>query len=94
MRGTINKFNPNGHGRDKCSFCGNEYDAKNMGEWIGAEIVICCHHCAVSILPKLLADSVMQSHGKKIYATGCEVLEKIKGPFWKALAHRIERGEP
>ena len=42
----------------KCSFCGEN---KASGLWMGDIDIFCCKHCAISLLPQLMADSIVGS---------------------------------
>jgi hypothetical protein len=46
----------------QCSFCG---EATATGSWWGLNMVLCCADCAVSAMPKLMADALMGAHGIK-----------------------------
>jgi hypothetical protein len=75
-------FWPDGSG---CSFCGREMK-KSGGVWDTPEgHVFCCQHCAIDVLPKLIADSAHVG----IYLHAQYLVPRILASFWQAVAARL-----
>lgn len=76
-----------------CSFCGKKYKASSVGEWVGSEVIVCCHHCSINTLPMLLADSVCTNahrDGCRVHATE-QFINIFMKNFYRALAIRLTR---
>lgn len=69
----------------QCSFCG---DSALTGFWSGHAKVGCCGHCAVEVLPKLIADSLFHLPKRPDVD---KVLDRILVNFWQAVAFRLSR---
>lgn len=65
--------------RDKCSICGGDAVAK----WVGETDVNVCRHCAVNILPRLIADATVDGERSE-YGEILEIFESLKAPFLAA----------
>lgn len=78
-----------------CSFCGSKSHSNPFagGEWhahIGT--ICCCHTCATTVLPALIADSVhINGNYYYYYALGQQRLQAVELAFWKALTARVSR---
>lgn len=77
---------------ETCSFCNKEAANHQYqgGEWhTPSGTIRCCHHCAVEVLPRLMADSVHIAHDG--YREGGSALEQATGNFWKGMAARLSK---
>lgn len=64
----------------RCSLC----DERASAAWIGAGTIEICTHCAVEMLPGLIADAIFYpyaTHGHFESSFG-----KVQSRFWKAVA--------
>lgn len=70
--------------RAKCTFCAGE---NTVAMWMGCEgKVFTCYDCAVTILPRLLADALVGRHrGKQSLREVNECAKATHGEFWRAL---------
>jgi len=50
------KFKANSGEPEVCSFCGED---RATGVWIGDKTIFCCKHCAMQLLPQLMADAIV-----------------------------------
>jgi ribosomal protein L37AE/L43A len=71
----INEF-PNA----KCSVCNKPASAM----WRGATDLFICQECAVNILPRLMADAIVQPHTKMHQIT--DMCKTAEVAFWQAVA--------
>lgn len=71
-----------------CTFCGNSHSDNHAGgEWHCPEAVTvsCCHTCAVTVLPILIADSL---HIFPAVQDPKRLLVPVEAGLWKGLATR------
>lgn len=73
-----------------CTFCEKQSGSVQFqgGEWHTHNgTIYCCHRCAITILPRLMADSIRLSGNG--YVEGGKALKLAEGNFWKAMAARL-----
>ncbi len=71
-----------------CSFCGNPAEAY----WKNEEEVSVCYDCAISTLPKLMADAIGQGSSYSGMLDKMELaLLKIEAGFWRAAYASVTR---
>ena len=86
MHGTI------GVSVTKCTFCNVELKSIDGGLWSSythTDNVRCCHRCAVTVLPRLLADSLYLRDSKNSYLDARTQFARAEGYFWKAVSARL-----
>ncbi len=65
-----------------CSFCGSDCP---QSFWHGGENVRTCRGCAIDILPKLLADSIVLDRKSPALESSVELFfEKVKANYYEA----------
>ena len=64
-----------------CSFCG---EREQPGAWFGHAEVHSCSHCAITVLPRLIADATFKGH--RGHADSETTLQNVKMEFWRAVA--------
>lgn len=78
------------YGTGKCTICGE----KATGYWHGEGLVEVCHHCAIDVLPKLIADAIHVPRvdhrpGPWPVEAGRNALSRVKAAFWEAMSSRL-----
>ena len=76
---------------EKCSFCGND---SPQSFWHGGENVRTCRGCAIDILPKLLADSIVGDRRSPTLLVSVELFfEKAKANYYEACFKGLLRAD-
>lgn len=68
----------------KCNICGHEAAAM----WNGEKDIFICPHCAVDVLPRLIADAILSDVLARDYSLLLQAVEKAKYAFWQATTCR------
>jgi hypothetical protein len=68
----------------KCDICGHNAGAM----WCGKKTIFICSHCAVSVLPQLIADAILSDVQVRDYSHLLQEVEKAKSAFWQAATCR------
>jgi len=66
-----------------CTFCGRQADAA----WSGKGTVYACSHCAVAVLPKLIADAVQLQ--KRVSDEAITKWAEATQAFWEQMKNRL-----
>ena len=75
----------------KCSFCGSD---SPQSFWRGGENVRTCRGCAVDILPKLLADSIVLDRKSPALENSVDLFfEKAKANYYEACFKSLLRAD-
>lgn len=70
--------------KGQCFHCGREAHAVWHGNTDSVQV---CEHCALTVLPALIADAV---HARSMGTVGFENhLKGVEGAYWKAVAARL-----
>lgn len=69
----------------KCSICGN----KPVAMWRGAEEIFVCHNCAIKILPRLVADAIIDDY--RAYDKFLRESQAVKTAFLEGIACALHR---
>lgn len=72
--------------RGTCVFCGKRADAV----WWGNGYTRVCKQCAVDILPRLIADAMVNGDGTE-YGEILEIFQALKAPFLEAALAQMTR---
>ena len=84
-------------GNYHCSFCGATVrkNGTSGGVWGGTPAEIyCCHRCAVSVLPALIADACYIPLGDGYRYAADRTIPNVLASFWRALCARITLRTP
>ena len=74
-----------------CSFCGND---SPQSFWHGGENVRTCRGCAIEILPKLLADSIVLDRKSPALGDSIELfLERVRANYYQACVKSLLRAD-
>ncbi len=77
-----------GQGSEECDVCGRKSDAY----WRGHRNITICYHCAIDVLPALIADA-MRARGRDRHLL-VKTEEKMMNRFLRAVALALARDTP
>lgn len=76
------------HSNAQCKFC----DEKATAVWYGTPDFYCCPKCAVEVLPKMIADSILgELLVAQILSPTDNIVDAIGANFKAAVRNRLER---
>jgi len=78
MISELSSFDP--HPNAKCTFCDQ---LKPSSFWMGQTMIFVCTSCAISKLPKLIADSIVYEFHRKGDKVPLKVLDDVKSVMFR-----------
>ena len=70
----------------RCDICGEQA----VAHWLGTRDIFVCRECACAILPRLIADAVVQDDVRRAASIQYALLEIVK-EFWRGAFHSVMR---